>query len=200
MPNELNKHCSDVEAARAASRSLRSGSPVAPTHRGYIRFDASRLSAASTTASGAAIPSRSARYGPASWDRLLEEAITAVAGESAFLMNEQGLVIANQGTLDADTAEAFGARTQLALEQIDAIAEPSARRRVLACDLGTRWLFGVRFKLADDTSVTLGLFTEDPPEGDRRETLLSLVDAVAAQEREPTSLGGAPPSSTEVSR
>ncbi len=200
MSNVPNVPSSDLEAARAASRSLRSATPVSSSDRGYVRFDATRLSAATVTVRSAAVRPPPARFGASSWERLLDDAIAGAAGEAAFVMNDQGLVIANRGALDTETAEAYGARTQLALEQLETIADAGGRRRVLACDLGSRWLVGVRFALADDTFVTLGLLMREPPEGARRSALLALVDAAASQQREPTSVGDLPSPSTDVPR
>lgn len=186
MPNVPNERSSDLEAARAASRSLRTGATQAVLDRGYVRFEASRFTGARATEALSRTPrAPEPRFGSASWERLLDDCMVAAESSDAFLINEQGLVIALRGAIDPDEAESVGSRTQLAMEQVDRMANANATRRMAMVELDSRWLVGVRFALGDGTSVTLCLLCREPPEADGRRKLTTLLDDAAARTDEP---------------
>lgn len=182
MPNE---RFSDLEAARAAARTLRSGASTASIDRGYVRFDVRRIAGARAPQTDIVAVASEPRFGASGWERLLDASIAAAEAREAFLMNEQGLVIAVRGGMTPDEAEAVGSRVQLALEQADKMAADEAHRRAMMIELDRRWLVGIRFAVGDEASVTLGLFCADLPDATRLRSVTGLLDELVARARQP---------------
>jgi hypothetical protein len=106
MSSDRNERFSDLELARALTRHLRGGAGARAEPHGkasklveprphYIRFDGQKLVPDAEALFGGRGPR--ARFGPDTWNALLDGALSAADAETAFLMDAQGLVVACRG-------------------------------------------------------------------------------------------------------
>jgi hypothetical protein len=134
---------SDIDRARELSRRLsafgsktRQPSEAAPA-AAYVRFTAAVPSEATTIPSAVASPERTA-IEPAvaelpplenvdSWETLLTWVSKGLAADAAFVVDNQGFVIANTGKVPTDGFVALGAELCLSFEQLESM-DPLAGR------------------------------------------------------------------------
>lgn len=154
--------------------------PVASSS-GYLRFPAPAGEMAASAAPGAAAtPPAAAPRGPdvalravaeqpcGSWKEMLEWCIDVVHAEGAFLVNNQGLVMASAGQVPKDGFESTGAELSFSMEQVEKIDYAVGRLRWAHLDFDLRRLVGYRATKDENTEqgLILGLvngsgFTDD---------------------------------------
>ncbi len=155
----------DVERARELSRRLSPGpAPSLPKTEkpaaGYIRFSSAALGKASALAkaapdSGQLTPVE--QFGPALWNRMLDQCLKATGAELAFVVDEDGLVVAWRGGPDASFSEGIGARLVIAFEQAVQMADVGSTSQSIAIEFGDRWLTGIRIHRGDHHILTVGI-------------------------------------------
>lgn len=156
----------DIELARSISQRLsgRSGKPQTSASLGYIRFSASRLVSQQGQTAGSA-------FGPAIWNEMLRYCVESTRAELAFVVDDQGLIIASHGDAEPSLIEGIGARLLIAFEQTDqmgALGEPSESMTI---QMGQRWLMGLRMRLDENRLVVLGVLGPEVISEETREAL-----------------------------
>jgi len=86
----------------------------------------------------------------------------AARAELAFLLDAQGLVVANRGPGSSEEVEGMGARLLAAMDQVRRLAPPGAAAPAVNVEMGARWLTGFALALPDGTGVMLGLVGPKP--------------------------------------
>ncbi|MEZ4226220.1 MAG: roadblock/LC7 domain-containing protein [Polyangiaceae bacterium] len=172
---------SDLELAREVSRRLRSprvgAAPRSEPSPRYVPFDARRFVPATHWV---AAP-RGHRFGAELWNELLDGCLSAANAEAAFVMDGQGLVVATRGTMQADDAEAIGARLMVALDQAEEIGGATGSYSV-AIEFGGAWLTGLRLQLKDERSLTVGLVARAPLARESRDVIENLMGITTENE------------------
>jgi hypothetical protein len=114
------------------------------------------------------------------WASVLDWCSTALDADSAFVMDEQGLVVASCGVLDTDAAQGIGARLVLAFEQADRM-DAAADSQSIAIELGGSWLSGLRVPMAEQR-LTVGIVASRALGGEVRGTIASAFEELAKQQ------------------
>lgn len=162
---------SDIDIARNISRRLsgQSGKPQASASLGYIRFQASRFVPQSPQ-------QPAALFGPAIWNEMLALCVEQAHAELAFVVDDQGLVIASHGSEEASLIEGIGARLLIAFEQTDQMSALGDRAESIAIQMGRRWLTGLRMRIDESRPVILGVLGPEVVSQETRERLELLID------------------------
>lgn len=187
MSSASNEPSSDLELARKLSARLAAhasgADPLAiPTAR-YVRFDIRRVAGAvDSTGFPSVPPAPLPRFGPETWNQLLDGCLAVADAESAFLMDGHGLVIACRGRIDANDAEAIGARLLLTLDQASAMSFGDEPARSVIVELGGRWLSGLRASNRGGLSLTVGVLGLSPLGSAAREVVDGLLSAAIEEE------------------
>lgn len=156
----------DIELARDISQRLsgRSGKPQTSASLGYIRFSAARFTSQDAQAA-------TSSFGPALWNEMLRACVESTRAELAFVVDDQGLIIASHGDAEPALIEGIGARLLIAFEhtdQMSALGEPSES---IAIQMGQRWLTGLRTRLDENKLVVLGVLGPEVISQEARETI-----------------------------
>lgn len=166
MSNKKSGSSFDVERARELSRKLSPGpAPSLPKAEkpapGYIRFSSGTLGKAAAPAKSAPEPEQqltpAEQFGPALWNRMLDQCLSAAGAELAFVVDEDGLVVAWRGGPDASFSEGIGARLVIAFEQAVQMADVGSTSQSIAIEFGDRWLTGIRIHRGDNPILTVGV-------------------------------------------
>lgn len=96
------------------------------------------------------------------WEALVGWCRAALGGESAFLMDEHGLLVALAGKLGHDEAEGIGGRLVYLFEQADEMKGGERTTRSVSLGFGVSHLSGFRIAIAGGVLLTLGIFTAKP--------------------------------------
>ncbi|MCA8970085.1 MAG: ParA family protein [Planctomycetes bacterium] len=118
-------------------------------------------------------------FGFRSWNELLDWCQRVAGCENAFAMDQQGLVIADDGNLPTETVEDTGTRLIRAIDQADKMVIARGRAQIISIQLGSRWLTGVRIGTDGDAAFTLGLLGDKPVDEDARKTIEDVIGVVA---------------------
>ncbi len=187
MSSGPNEPSSDLELARKLSARLSAravgAAPIAvPTTR-YMRFDIRRVAGAvDSTGFPSVPPAPLPRFGPETWNQLLDGCLAVADGESAFLMDGQGLVVACRGVIGASDAEAIGARLLLTLDQATAMGASGEPARSVIVEVEGRWLSGLRASSRSGMSLTVGVLGPSPLGAAAREVVDGLLSAAIEEE------------------
>lgn len=183
MSSDRNERFSDLELARALSRQLRAptgvGEPAGKAGKlveprpHYIRFDGQKLVPDAAALFGDRGPK--ARFGPDTWNALLDGALSAADAETAFLMDAQGLVVACRGRRPAEEVEGIGARLLLTLDHAEQMASSSAPTRSVLVELSGSWLAGIRVKSKGGPVLTVCVLGPTPLTTEAREVVEGLL-------------------------
>lgn len=162
---------SDLETARAISERLRSPEgntgPVGTTS-GYVRFRAAVTGAQLATVAAAPAPAPGEpelppapraedlpAFGAGGFEALLEWCLGATGAESAFIVDEHGLPVADRGTLQARELEEFGARLAVIFDQASRLraGTPGA----VTIEFGERRLSGISVDFGANQFLRVGI-------------------------------------------
>jgi hypothetical protein len=184
MPTDPNAHSSDLDRAKALTRALRpdaasaTAKPQGEPASGYIKFRAAPVQALNQAPNQATPPPAKAQiadepppnidvFGADSWEALLDWVVRVSGCEQAFVIDAQGLVIA-QGGMAIEEVERVGARLQMALEQARKLTEGEAAAPSVSIGLGSTWLSGFPIALAGAGDAILGLLGPEAIGAERR--------------------------------
>lgn len=162
MSNKKSGSSFDLSRARELSEKLapnRSAAPpkAVPKEGGYIRFSAGSFQSFQKNASEPAPPTPREQFGPGLWNRMLDQCLAAAGAELAFVVDEDGLVVASRGVSDPSVSEGIGARLVVAFEQAAQMAEVGATSQSIAIEFGERWLTGIRMRRGEAHVFTVGV-------------------------------------------
>jgi hypothetical protein len=191
MSSDRNERFSDLELARALTRHLRGGAGARAEPHGkasklveprphYIRFDGQKLVPDAEALFGGRGPR--ARFGPDTWNALLDGALSAADAETAFLMDAQGLVVACRGGRPAEEVEGIGARLLLTLDHAEQMASAAAPTRSVLVELSGSWLAGIRVKSKGGPALTVCVLGARPLATEAREVIEGLLLAACPTE------------------
>jgi hypothetical protein len=149
---------SDIERARELSRRLafpsRQGSAQAVDTTAYIRFPAvvqerpgRAVEATTTSTSAVPTPAVSERASAASWEDLLAWLAEQLGAEAAFIVDNQGFVIANRGKIPSDGFEALGAEVYMSFEQLERVDTLAGRLIWIELEFTRRRLTALRARV-----------------------------------------------------
>lgn len=157
---------SDIDIARGISRRLsgQAGKPQPSASLGYIRFDASRFVPQSP-------PQSAALFGPGMWNEMLALCAEESHAELAFVVDDQGLVIASHGSEEDSLVEGIGARLLIAFEQTDQMSALGDPAESIAIQMGKRWLTGLRMRIEGRRPVIIGVLGPEVVSQETRERL-----------------------------
>jgi hypothetical protein len=150
-------HRFSAEQVRAAAGLPAPPAPASPA--------ASAPAASAPAPARAAPPPRPLPPLPAGggWDALVAWCRSALLAESAFLIDDQGLLVASAGKIDAREAEGIGGRLVFTLEQADEMKGDALSARAITLEYGGSCLSGWRVPIAGGVSLTLGVLGARPP-------------------------------------
>ena len=187
MSNDRSEHSSDLGVARSIARRLRarprvSAERVSAVQRTrYVRFDASRFGVGSasprTVTGGESID----RWASDNWNRLLDDCLAVCSGSSAFLMDEDGLVVSVRGMNESEALEVLGARLTVTFQQADRMSHREDGASTICIELDDGWLTGVKYPVEGTGPLVVGLLAESPIAGEAKKEIFELIErAVAA--------------------
>lgn len=145
-------------AAAAAASPAPSPAPSPPPTPARAAAPAPRPPATEPPPARAPLPAPTSSYGSAAWNALLDECLDATHGESAFVMDPQGLIVAAAGRRPAEELEAIGSRLMIAFDQGDRMQD-GQRSLTLTLETSQGALFGVRLLQEDGSVLTLGILS-----------------------------------------
>lgn len=119
-------------------------------------------------------------FGAQAWNRLLDACSAAVAAESAFLMDPNGLVVASRGPRAGAELEAVGARLMVAFDQADRI-DGGTGSLAMTVETARGSLHGLRLRQPDGSVLTLGLVVPGGLTAERQARVLALVTAAGTE-------------------
>lgn len=189
-----NVHSSDLEAARATSRRLRSGGDRSVEETppfGFGPIAAREGEREPEIAYGEAVMSswqagavsaelwETDNLGSRFWDELLGECLelSRTAGAiAAFAVDGQGLSIAQVGDMAPDAVEGTGSRLVIALEQA-ARMESFADRRLAALlvQFDDQWLTSMQLRSGSGSRVVVGVIAREPLPQSARDLVTHLL-------------------------
>jgi hypothetical protein len=175
MSDVRSGNSSDLALARELSRRLVIEARPLPTPEAarppsYVAFP-SRARGSSEIKRILEPPLVSVDQGSVCWDRLLDWCLHAFAGEAAFVMDDQGLVVATRGRMPPEAVQAVGSRLILALQHAERIADADGTSRSIAIELPDGWLNGLRATIGAEPAaivLTVGIVTRGPLRTDER--------------------------------
>ncbi len=194
MTSSPSAGSSDLEKARALSKSLEAARPPEGTRGGFIAFrrparpepagivpppprvEPSPVEAVGVLTSPPLLPS----FGARRWDLLTAWLRESSDGRAAFVMDSQGLLMAVDGPLELPEVENAGARLGLALlhaGKMFAEAPPSIRIDVSVGDLS---LTGFELHEPGGNQFTVGILGPEPISARRCEALRRQAEAALA--------------------
>jgi hypothetical protein len=117
-------------------------------------------------------------FGGAAYARIVQEGMGLAGAVVGFVVDAQGLIVARQGRLADDDAQALGARLVMALDQAARMGQGfgAGQADVVVIAVGRGWLSGVRRRVPE--AVTLGLFGVQPLATNAAEALAEALKAL----------------------
>jgi len=167
-----------LEFARQAARRLRgipSVSGLRPAVPRYVSFKLGKAIDSEGKGPNTVRGATSASWGSDHWNQLLDEAIEASDSESAFVMDEHGLVIGVRGRVDAETAELLGAHITVTFQQADRMRLHEGGVTTICVDLAHSWLNGLKCRLDGGGFLVLGLLAGRPIQDETKDLVAQLV-------------------------
>jgi len=97
-------------------------------------------------------------FGGAAFGQLVQQGMTLAGAVVGFVVDAQGLIVARQGRVADEDAQALGARLVMALDQAARMGQGfgAGQADVVVIAVGRGWLSGVRRRVPD--AMTVGLF------------------------------------------
>ncbi len=172
MPSGHNASYSDLEAARQLSRQLRgarrelSAAVDGPQFASFAQRRVAPATGEADDGSGAMTlpplptPPEDGAWGESVWKPLLEYVVQRARGRCAMAFDAQGLVIAFDGDIDAERAQAWGGRLLMMLDQASHLTHDVLASVCLEID--GAWLTGVRALDTDHSEFTLAVCSDAP--------------------------------------
>ncbi len=161
---------SDIAAAGRISRRLTGAAPAAGIAAGsdppFIRFRAPQpqpqpepepLLPEPETVAAPLPPPDPVPQDLESWGEFLTWALDHTGGESAFVVDSQGFVIAHCGNVPADGFEGSGAELCLAMEQLDQIDGENQSLRGVELEFLSRRIIAMRVQSDDELEVIVAI-------------------------------------------
>lgn len=161
MSNKKSGSSFDLERARELSKKLSPAPVPSPAEKpatpgGYVRFSPT---SAVKAAPAPEKPAPQEQFGPALWNRMLDQCLKSAAAELAFVVDEDGLVVAWRGAADSSISEGIGARLVIAFEQAAQMTDVGSTSQSIAIEFGDRWLTGIRIRRKDNHVFTVGVLS-----------------------------------------
>lgn len=101
--------------------------------------------------------------GEGTWGILLTWCLEVTKSEAAFVMEDQGLVVASQGNLPAEQLDHAGARLVIAMEQTAAMDALGPIGGVMTIAIAEKWLTALRIPLDAGANLILAVIGDTPP-------------------------------------
>lgn len=101
-------------------------------------------------------------FGSKEWEGFLDACLRATAGETAFAMDGQGLVLASRGNLDSHVVSGVGTRLAGTLDQARRMEIGAGEVRCGLYELEHLWLSGVAVRTEDGDPFTVGILAAEP--------------------------------------
>ncbi len=187
MSNDPNENSSDLGLARTLARRLRSRPRAhierasGPPRPRYVRFDAGRFGTGAPGVPAGGENGELERWASDSWKRLLDDCLALCQGSGAFLMDEQGLVVARGGLSDAEAVDVLAARLTVTFQQAERMSHREGGASTICIELDEGWLTGLKVPIEGTGPLVVGLIADGPVSGDTKEDIYGLVAAAASR-------------------
>jgi hypothetical protein len=128
-----------------------------------------------TTRSSSSMPG--VGFGGAAFGQLVQQGMTLAGAVVGFVVDAQGLIVARQGRVADEDAQALGARLVMALDQAARMGQGfgAGQADVVVVAVGRGWLSGVRRRVPE--AVTIGVFGVHPLGASQAEVLAEALKA-----------------------
>lgn len=196
MTSSPSAASSDLEKARALSRSLGAARPPEGARGGFIAFRRPARAGSEAPAPAAARPEAGAApgivtsppllppFGARRWDLLTAWLRESADGRVAFVMDSQGLLMALDGPLEVPEVENAGARLGLALFHVGKMFSEAPQGIRIDVSVGDLHLTGFELHEPGGSQFTVGILGPEPISPRRCETLRRQAEAALAPELE----------------
>ena len=128
-------------------------------------------------------------FGSGEWSVFLDACLRASAGETAFAMDSDGLILASRGRLAREQATSVGTRLTAALDHSRRMEISGGGVQTALVEFEHQWLTGVAVEREPGKAYTIGVLAREPVppsvRTDIRNTLTALLAGVAIRPGEP---------------
>ena len=205
MTSSPNAASSDLEKARALSRSLGAARPGESSRGGFIVFrrparrrerelqpaDPSSCPEPEEESGVLTSPPLLPAFGARRWDLLTAWLRDSVGGRAAFVMDSQGLLMALDGPLEVPEVENAGARLGLALLHAGKMFAESPPFLRIDVSVGDLHLTGFELHEPGGSQFTVGILGPEPISPGRCDALRRQAESALASETGLPDLSGA---------
>lgn len=96
------------------------------------------------------------------WHTILGWCVQIARGQSAFIINSQGLLVAESGSLPTNEADFLASNISLILEESEKLSEAGMETGAISIETKTGWISGFRVKVESEHSLILGIIGNEP--------------------------------------
>lgn len=183
--NEQKENYSDIEKARQISQKLRPNSqPISqvPKQQNYLSFQAAKLVFGQA---GSASSYNPLVYNPPIrsqcpdnyWNNLLLWYLENSKGSSAFIIDQEGFVVAYQGQLSAKDIEEIGARLVAVFHQANKFQINGEELSTLRLEYPNNWVTSLLINLNENVTLLVGLISSAV---ENKEILSAIKNAITS--------------------